>query len=372
MSPERLFKLFTDLCCINAPALEERESVEWTKKYLTDFGLEVWEDQAGKQIGGNANNVIAKLKGNKPGAPAIFFSAHFDTVEPTAGLEIEEREGVFYSKSDTILGADDKAGMAPAIEGVASVAATDQLHGDIFLVLCVAEEIGLKGAQACEIEKLGVDFGYVLDTGPPVGTFVNHVGTHDKLTAKIIGKPAHAGKHPEEGINAIQAAGRALAKMKLGRIDETTTANVGKIRGGTATNVVPAEAVLDCEARSLDLEKLDAQIAHMKSCFEEEADAMGAKAHVNVERAYSGYHIPENSQVVNIARGAARKLAMSADLRWTLGGSDANAFNARGVPAIVCGTGMEQIHTHDEHVSKEDLVDLTNLVIAIIREAANA
>src|SRR5581483_5852937 len=144
---------------------------------------------------------VAKLAGTKPGAPAVFLSAHFDTVEPTAGLKIGERDGVFFSESDTILGADDKAGMAPAVEAVLCVRESGQPHGDVYLVFSCAEEIGLKGAFAFDIGSLGVSYGYVFDTGPPVGSFVNHVGTYDKLTAKIIGKPAHAGKDPEHGIN---------------------------------------------------------------------------------------------------------------------------------------------------------------------------
>ncbi|HET6644769.1 MAG TPA: M20/M25/M40 family metallo-hydrolase [Fimbriimonadales bacterium] len=370
MDEQRLFNLFTDLCLFDAPALAERNVVDWTKALLADIGLEVWEDGAAETLGGNANNLIAKLNGSLPGAPSIFLSAHFDTVEPTAGLEIGEENGIFFSKSDTILGADDKAGMAPAIEAVRSIMETDQPHGDVFLVFSVAEEIGLRGAFALDIQSLGVDYGFVFDTGPPVGSFVNHVGTHDNLDVKIIGVPAHAGKHPEEGVNAIQAAGKALARMKIGRVDEVTTSNVGYISGGTATNVVPAEAVLHCEARSLDEARLDTQIAHMKECFETEAEAMGAKAEIDYRRAYRGYEVAPSSSPVMVAQAAARKMGLSGDLRWTLGGSDANAYNAKGIPTIVCGTGMEKIHTHDEFVSKKDLVDLTLLAINIVREAA--
>lgn len=372
MNEQRLFDLFCNLCLINAPALQEREVVEWGKTYLERIGLEVWEDDAGSKIGGNANNVIAKLPGNQTGAPAIFLSAHWDTVEPTAGLEIEERDGVYYSKSDTILGADDKAGMAPAIEAVHSILESGEPHGDVYLVFCVAEEIGLKGAFACEIQDLGVDFGYVFDTGPPVGTFVTKVGTHDRLNARVIGRPAHAGKHPEEGINAIQAAAKGLAEMRLGRIDEETTANAGLIHGGTGVNVVPAECTVRCEARSLSNEKLDAQISHMRECFEKGAAELGARVEFEYVRAYEGYYIPETEPVVKLAVEAAKKLGYTGELRWTLGGSDANAFNAKGVPTIVCGTGMKEIHTHDEHVSKEDLVGLTRLAIELIRSAANA
>jgi tripeptide aminopeptidase len=364
---ERLFALFENLCMIDAPALKERACVDWTKAYLSDIGLDVWEDDAGSKIGGNANNVIAKLPGNVKGAPKIFLSAHFDTVEPTAGLDIEVRDGVYFSKSDTILGADDKAGMAPAIEAVHAIAESGAPCGDIFLVFSCAEEIGLQGAFACEIQDLDLDLGYVFDTGPPVGSFVNHVGTHDKIDVRVVGKPAHAGKDPEHGINAIHVMGRALSTMRIGRIDDDTTSNVGLITGGTAVNVVAAECRARCEARSFDTQKLEQQSKHMIECFRSAAAEFGADVDVDHRRAYSGYHIEERSDVVQRALNAARSAGFDFPLRKTLGGSDANAYNLKGVPTIVCGTGMKEIHTHNEHVSKQDLVDLTRLAIELLR-----
>lgn len=371
MNEQRLFRLFEDLCKIDAPALNEKASVDFTKSYLADMGLEVWEDDAGGRIGGNANNVFARLPGTATGAPKIFLCAHFDTVEPTEGLEIGLANGVYTSLSDTILGADDKAGMAPAIEAVASLKENRGDYGDVFLVLCVAEEIGLKGAMACEaIRDLGVHYGYVFDTGPPVGTFVNRVGSRSDFDARIIGKPAHAGKHPEEGINAIQTAGAALAKMRLGRIDEVTTSNVGLIEGGSAVNVVPANVVLRGEARSFDADKLRAQLDNMENSVRQACSESGADCEISIRSAYRGYHIDESAPVITNAVAAAKNLSFSGAMRDTLGGSDANAFNEKGVTTIVCGTGMEKIHTHDEFVSQKDLVDLTKLAIELARNAA--
>lgn len=373
MNEQRLFRLFEDLCRIDAPALREKPSVDFTKDYLHTMGLDVWEDDVGAKIGGNANNVFAKLQGTNPSAPKIFFCAHFDTVEPTAGLEIALLDGVYSSASDTILGADDKAGMAPAIEAVASLKEGGGDYGDVFLVLCVAEEIGLKGAMACDaIKDLGADYGYVFDTGPPVGTFVNKVGSRADFDARIVGKPAHAGKHPEEGINAIQTAGAALARMRLGRVDDVTTSNVGLIEGGSAVNVVPANVILRGEARSFDAVKLQAQLDNMESSVRGACDEYGATCEIQIESAYRGYHISEDAPVTKNAIAAAHAAGFSGTLRDTLGGSDANAFNEKGVPTIVCGTGMEKIHTHDEFVSQKDLVDLTLLAISLAKTAAGA
>lgn len=365
---ERLVKLFLDLISINAPALAEKDVVAWTKKYLLDIGLEVAEDNAGAKIGGNANNLIAWLRGTMPDAPKVFLSAHFDTVEPTEGLVVEERDGVFYTAGDTILGADDKGGMAPAIEAVHALIESGEPHGDICLLLSVAEEIGLKGADAVDLEPLNLDFGYVLDTGPPVGSFVTRTATHDKIDIRIIGKPAHAGKDPEKGINAIQVAAAAIHGMKLGRIGPETTANIGAIEGGTATNVVCAEVTLRAEARSTSVEELDAQVAHMIQKFESAAAEWGAKVEIEHDRHYVSYDVPSDAPVVQYAVRASERLGFAPNLRTTLGGSDANIYNAKGLPSIVVATGMDLIHTHEEKIARKDLVDTARLTLEILRE----
>ena len=370
INEERLVKLFKELCLINAPALQEKECKEFVKKHLIDLGLDVSEDNAAQKIGGNSNNIIAWLKGNKAGAPRIFLSAHLDTVEPTAGLTIEEKDGVFYSSSDTILGADDKGGMAPAIEAIRCLQETKAQHGDVCLLFSVAEEIGLKGADALDIEYLNLDFGYVLDTGPPVGTFVTRTATHDKLEITITGKPAHAGKDPEKGINAIQVAAAAIAGMKLGRIGPETTANLGIISGGTAVNVVCPEVKIRAEARSTSVEELDKQVGHMIQRFEQAAREWGGAVKIDHERHYDSYNIPPDSLVVKIAMQASSDMGFEPKLRTTLGGSDANVYNAKGVPTIVVATGMDKIHTHDEFISRKDLVATAELAYRIVVRSA--
>lgn len=365
---ERLVDLFLRLININAPSLGERDCVNMMRKHLTELGFEVAEDRAGEQIGGNANNLIAWMRGTKSDAPRIFLSAHFDTVEPTNGLIVEERHGIFRSVSDTILGADDKAGMAPAVEACLALRESGMPHGDICLLFSVAEEIGLLGARALAIEELGLDFGYVLDTGPPVGSFVNRTAYHDKLDIEIIGKPAHAGKDPEKGVSAIQVAADAISRMKLGRIGPETTANIGVIQGGTGTNVVCASVTLQAEARSTALADLEAQIDHMVQTVAEAASKWGAEAKFDHRRAYSAYHVPEDSPIVRHAMQASRALGFEPFLRTTLGGSDANAYNEKGVPCIVIATGMDKIHTHDECISRKDLVDTARLTLEILKE----
>jgi len=371
INEERLVTLFKDLCLINAPALAEAECGEYVKRYLEKMGLTVAEDDAGKENEGNCNNLIAWLPANKPGVPRIFLSAHLDTVEPTEGLIIEEVDGVFRSKSDTILGADDKGGMAPAIEAVHCLLESGEPHGDVCLLFSIAEEIGLKGAASVDLKPLNLDFGYVLDTGPPVGSFVNRTATHDKLDVTIIGKPAHAGKDPEKGVNAIQVAAAAIEGMRLGRIGPETTANLGTIVGGTATNVVCAKVQIKAEARSTSVPELDAQIGHMVQRFEEAASRYGAEVVIEHVRHYASYHVAEQSPVVQIGLQASRALGFEPALRTTLGGSDANVYNAKGVPTIVVATGMDKIHTHEELISREDLVNTARLAYKIVVQTAS-
>jgi len=372
INEERLVALFEKLCLIDAPALAEQDSVAYVKDYLTKLGLDVEEDEAGSIIGGQANNLIACLPGNVAGAPRIFLSAHFDTVEPTAGLIIAERDGVFYSVSDTILGADDKGGMAPCIEAVQAIIESGVPHGTVYLLFSVAEEIGLKGAAALKIEELNLDMGFVFDTGPPVGSFVTKTAFHDRLDIEIIGKPAHSGKDPEKGISAIQVMAEAVHGMKLGRIGPETTANIGLIQGGSAVNVVCANLKLRGEARSTSLQELETQIDHMLKRFESAAANWGAELKVIHERHYGAYDIPADAPVVKVAQAASQKLGLDPALRTTLGGSDANIYNHKGVPTIVVATGMDKIHTHDENISRVDLVNTAKLAYELIVTAAES
>lgn len=335
-----------------------------------DIGLKVWEDGQAGAMGGNANNLIAHLPANIQGAPRIFLSAHFDTVEPTEGLVIVEKDGVFSSDSETILGADDKGGMAPAIEAVRAIIETGEPHGDVYLLFTCGEEIGLVGAKHIPVDELEIDFGYVLDTGPPVGSFVTRTATHDRLDVKIVGKPAHSGKDPEKGVSAIQVMADAISKMKLGRIGPETTANFGIVSGGTAVNVVCPEVRLRGEARSTSIEALDAQVDHMIKTIEEAASRWGATAEIDHERHYVSYSIDASAPVVAVAQRASRALGFDPILRTTLGGSDANVYNQRRLPCIVVATGMDKIHTHDEFISRRDLVDTAKLAYQLIVEAA--
>jgi tripeptide aminopeptidase len=363
-----LVELFTTLCRINSPSRQEREVAEYVKGFLRGLGLEVREDHAAQQVEGNANNVIATLPANISGVPRIFFSAHLDTVEPNPNVKIIQENGIIRTDGTSILGADDKAGVSAILEAIRIVVENNLPHGQIQLLLTVCEEIGLKGARALDLSLVESDFGFVYDSGPPIGTVISQTPTHDTMEVRLIGKPAHAGVEPEKGINAIEIAAHAIARMRLGRIDEETTANIGSIHGGHATNIVCPEVHLRAEARSRSKAKIDAQVAHMIECFEQAAQERGGRAEIRHERHYEGYQLTENDLPVRVVQAAARKIGLEPLMRPTGGGSDANIFIARGLPCCVVGTAMEKVHTHEELVQVENLARSVDLTLAIIRE----
>ncbi|MGI4789176.1 MAG: M20/M25/M40 family metallo-hydrolase [Janthinobacterium lividum] len=372
VNQERLVQTFLDMVRVDTPPRQEKAASEIAYKMLVDLGFECDYDDAGEKVGGNIGNLIAFKKGTIEGAPTIFFSSHFDTVEATPGLEPIIEGDVIRTDGNTVLGADDICGMAPIIEAMRILDEQNISHGDIQLLLTICEEIGLIGAKLMDPSRIKAKFGYVLDAGPPVGSLVYSAPTQDIFEVWIHGKPAHAGAQPEDGVSAILVAAKAIARMKLGRVDHETTANVGVIQGGTATNIIPAECYLKCEARSRNDAKLEKQRDHMIACFQEEADAAGITLDIKNENAYSAYELGMDDQVLTIGMAAAERIGLESLLRVTGGGADANIFNANGFPTTVLGCGMMNIHRHDEYVLISDMVKSTQLVVSIVETAAAA
>lgn len=366
----RLVQTFLSLARQNTPPRHEKAASDLGLEILTDLGFECEYDDAGDKVGGDVGNLIAFKKGSVPDAPAIFFSAHFDTVEPTPGMEPIVDGDVIRTDGRTILGADDKCGLAPILEAMRLLDEQEIPHGDLQLLLTICEEIGLVGAKHLDPARIKAEFGYVLDAGPPVGSFVYSAPTQDIFEVWIHGTPAHAGAQPEDGTSAVLIAARAIARMKLGRVDHETTANVGIIEGGTATNIIPAECYLKCEARSRSQAKLDTQRDAMIAYFREEAEAAGASVEVKIEHAYSTYELSMADPVLTVGMAAAEQIGLEALLRVTGGGADANIFNAAGFPTTVLGCGMQNIHRHDEFVHISDMVKSTQLVVSIVQAAA--
>jgi len=369
----RLIDEFMELVKIDSETKYEGKIAEILKQKFGALGAEVLEDDAKNKTGHGANNLIVNMKGNIDGADTILFTAHMDTVTPGKNIKPKIKDGYIVSDGTTILGADDKAGIAVLIETLRTIEEKNIAHGNLQFVITVGEESGLAGAKALDASLLEANYGYALDSDGPVGNIVIEAPYQSKIIAKIFGKSAHAGVEPEKGVSAITVAAKAIAKMKLGRINRETTANIGYFKGGkkTETNIVCDYAEIVAEARSLNEEKVNEVTTSMKESFEQTAAHFGGSAEVDVIEMYQGFQHDDNDTIVKVAQHAAKQLGLPSETLKSGGGSDANIFNGIGVPTANLSVGYEQIHTVKERIRIEYLIDLTRLVIQIIKNAAD-
>ena len=366
---ERLINIFFQLVQIDSESKEERQVADFLKKRLRFLGFHVYEDEAGKKIGAGAGNIIARKKGNQAKLP-LLFSAHMDTVSPGKGVKPQIRDEIIYSDGTTILGGDDKAGIAAILEALEVVQEKQLSHGDLEIVFTVAEEIGLLGAKNLNFDQLKAKLGFILDSGGSPGTIIVQAPYHQNLKIKIRGKAAHSGVNPEDGINAIQVAALVLARLPLGRIDEETTANFGVIKGGRASNIIPDYVELDGEIRSLNPNKMEKALELYKEIFEQVTAEQGAHLEWQNELEYSGFSLTEGDQVVAIAVQAACSLGIPFQLKSRGGGSDANIFNNEGgIPSVNLGVGLTKDHTLEECIQVKDLLTTAQYLVEIINTA---
>lgn len=367
---ERLLNLFLDLLRINSPSKSERAHADYLIRILGGMGWDVREDDNAAKIGGSAGNLFAFKEGQAADGFRLTLSAHLDTALPTEGLEpITGDDGVIRSGGSTILGADDKAGIAAIIEALRVVEEERIPFRGVQVIFDVAEEIGLFGAKLVPKEAIRGDFVYVLDTEKPVASVIVAGPSHENIKAVFKGKAAHAGIKPEAGVSAILAASKAIAAMKLGRIDFETTANIGVIEGGAARNIIPERAEVLGEARSRDETKLIAQREHMLQCIRQGAAEVGAAVETEVQREYNAFRWRSDDPIVRLAVSAGRSIGIEPELIEAGGGSDANIFNAAGVPTALIGVGYEAAHTSDETIALDDLVKCAEYIVALVRQS---
>ncbi|TDM04313.1 M20/M25/M40 family metallo-hydrolase [Macrococcus carouselicus] len=366
VNQQRLVDTFLDLVQIDSETGHEREIADHLVSTFTELGYHVIEDDSQKDTGFGAGNLIVNIEGDEAKQP-IYFSCHMDTVTPGKGVKPVITDDIIHSDGTTILGADDKAGIAVLLETLRVIKEEKINHGPLQFIISVGEESQLVGAKAFDPEYLSSQFGYALDSGNEVGTIVTAAPSQAKLEVHITGRTAHAGLAPENGISAINIAAKAVSRMTLGRIGAETTANIGRFEGGTATNIVADSCYILSEARSLDQSKLDRQVAHMKAAFEDTAEEMGGSADVTVTPSYPAFNVEENSAAVQIAKQAAENIGLTPVLKKSGGGSDANIFNSYGVPTVVLAVGYQDIHTNQEKMPVSELVKLNEQVLEIIK-----
>ncbi|TSI08609.1 M20/M25/M40 family metallo-hydrolase [Lysinibacillus sp. BW-2-10] len=366
----RLVNEFLELVQIDSETKHEEVIAPILVNKLEEMGFDVLQDDAHTRNGHGAGNIIATLKGSLDVEP-IYFTVHMDTVVPGAGIKPEIRgDGYIYSDGTTILGADDKAGMAALFEMARRLKEQNIEHGTIQFIITAGEESGLVGAKELNPEQIIAKYGFAVDSDGKVGGIVTAAPFQAKIETKIFGKTAHAGVAPEKGISAITLAAKAIAKMNLGRIDEDTTANIGRFEGGKATNIVCDEVYILAEARSIYKEKLDQQVAHMKETFEKVSQNLGGHAEVEVKLMYPGFSVTEKDKVVQVAVEAVRNIGRDVVLGQSGGGSDANVISGFGIPTVNLSVGYEEIHTTNERMPIEELEKLADLLVEVVKCSA--
>ncbi|MBB5173026.1 M20/M25/M40 family metallo-hydrolase [Texcoconibacillus texcoconensis] len=365
---ERLVEEFMELVRVDSETKYERDIADVLKKKFQDLGLQVQEDDTTKTTGHGAGNLICTLEGSGEADP-IYFTSHMDTVVPGQGIDPYIEEGYIRTDGSTILGADDKAGLAAMIEAIRTLQESGKDHGKVQFVITVGEESGLVGAKALDPSHLEAKYGFALDSDGEVGKIIVAAPTQAKIKATVYGKTAHAGVAPEKGVSAITMAGKAIAKMPLGRIDDETTANIGRFEGGSQTNIVCDHVDILAEARSLVTEKMHEQVDKMKQAFEEVTESMGGSCDIDIDIMYPGFKYGDGDEVVEVAKQAVTAVGREPQLLRSGGGSDANIFVGHGVPTVNLGIGYEEIHTTSERLSLEELYKTAELVESLIETA---
>lgn len=353
---DRIINIFMDLIKVSSPSNNENDVRQYILRYLDNYEIIKIVDDNG--------NVIADYIGTNKGT--LLFDAHMDTVKPCSNISPVIKDGKIFSDGTTILGADDKAGIAVMLELIDKLYKKELKTCSIRFVFSVSEEIGLFGAKKLDDKYLkNIDFAFVLDGEGGPGSIVNRTPYGCKGELKFIGKEAHAGVCPEEGINALWVAAQAIVKMPNGRINENTTCNIGTIDGGVATNVVMPEVSMKFEARSYNLKELQSLINKVETLCGETAKRNNSAFISNLKYGTKGYYISENDDIMILFKEASRKSNLSFKLESCGGGSNANVYRQRGVNSVNIGIGMKKVHTCEEYIEIKDIQDTLMLIIKI-------
>lgn len=372
INQERLASSFVELCQISSPSKQEKKLAEHLKSIFTKLGAEdIYEDDSAKNTGSDSGNLIIRFPGNKIGQP-IMFACHMDTVQPGENVIVKRDGDIFTSAGETILGADDKSGIATIIEILETIKENKWQHAPIEIVLTTCEEIGLLGATHLDYSKIEAKSGIALDSSS-INTIITNAPAANKFKITINGLAAHAGLSPESGVSALQIAAMGIANANLGRLDEISTANIGTIEGGLASNIVPDKVILKGEARSHSDEKLEQYTEDIIQTFKDACDSYkdavpGFSPSIKVEKQadYKSLAIDQEHPIIKFIKTGAEKAGQEIKLGSTGGGSDANVFNQHGIETVILGTGMDKVHSIQERIDLNDMIKLANLLLMTI------
>ncbi len=365
---------FLELVQISSVSRREGAVAKRLTEMLEGMGASVEVDDSGHKTGSDTGNLVARFPGSAPDAAPFLLCAHMDTVMPGDNVRPVVNGDIIKSDGSTILGGDDKSGIVAILEAVRVLREQRVAHGPVDVLLTVCEEMGLVGAKHFDVGRLRARTGLVLDCDG-VHELITRAPAANRMAFTVHGLEAHAGIAPEEGISAIRVAAEAIAAMRLGRVSAHTTANIGRIEGGLASNIIPNRVMLRAEARSLSVDGLEAQTAHMRECFEHAAAAHrvrvgdrehAARVEARVDRDYDPLDVADSTRIVQLVATASRALGVPFRTRSTGGGSDANVFTGRGIEVANLGCGMREIHTVNEWVDLRDMVSTARLLAEVV------
>ena len=369
--PPDVLDLFAELAAVASPPGAERAVADLVIRYLRDCGLDVDEDGCGPGIGSTIGNLYSRIEPTAPGEP-LLLCAHLDTVPPTAAIEPVVEDGIVRNAAGTILGADNKAAVAAMLEAIRLILAERRPHAGIELLFTPKEEVGLVGAYAFDHTRLRARTGYVYDQAAPIGVVILGAPYSQSLEVTFHGRAAHSGMHPEDGRSSIAAAARAISEFRLGRVDDDSTANVGTISGGTATNIVPEWCTFVAEARSQDERKLADLIQEMQDAITFAAGVADCDVETRARKSYRGYRFAKSDRAVALAATALAGRGHAVTYELSGGAADANVFNERGLEVVNLANGMADIHTPAEHISVADLEAMVDVTFALVESALAA
>jgi tripeptide aminopeptidase len=365
---QRLLDEFVALCEIESPSRRERAVADDVRGRLEEMGLAVEEDDTGAETGSDAGNLLARIPGPE-GARTILLCAHLDTVPLAGPVEVKREDGLLTNAHEAILGADNKAAVA-TILGAARRLATEGSPVGVEILFTTCEELALRGAKAFDRSRLDAEYGFVFDHASPIGELIVAAPTYYRIEASIHGAAAHAGIRPEDGRNAIAAAARGVAAMWLGRLDPETTANVGRIEGGSASNVVAEHCRVELEARSLDETRAGVVVGELVDALSEAASDAECDVETSVERMFRGYRLQRTAPPVVAAAAALEANGIEPVFITTGGGSDANALIAAGLPMLNVANGTQRNHQPDEAVTVDALERMLDVTLGIVAASA--
>ena len=373
MNKERLLNTFLDLVKIYSPSRNEINVMKYITEKLEKLGVKYILHDHSAEYGGNTPVIIAKLKKNcdDTNLKAISLSAHMDVVEPSKDLDVYVEDGLVKTRTETTLGGDDKGGVAIILETFESLVENNLPHNDVFAVITPSEEVGLLGAKSIKWEEIPDEFTpakdmLVLDNGGGADLVAVEGPCMYKINVHYEGASAHAGIEPEKGRSAILAMSNAIAKMRIGRLNDYTTSNIGSIISEFPTNVVPKDCKIRMEVRCLNEDEAKENVDNYVDIFEKTAKEFEVKCNIDIEYDYPPLKQIDGNVLLNRVLDAYNKVGVVAKPIKIGGGCDGNIYLKNGFNSVILGVGMYKIHTIEEYLVISDMEKTAEAVLEFI------